>query len=148
MDQVEEVLHLLKDKKERLSKLEKQRQVSYGFWSMWKFYAQNEDWFTDFIHTEWIPWDELRYSKKSDGSEFPVSREHGERLWEERQGILNGILVLKREIVEHILWLREQNVSFETIGIYYGATAGGVCHFLKENPIDSMSEVRYILSHG
>lgn len=141
MDDIQLTLERLKLDKERLSALEKQDQRSYAFWNAWKYFARKEEWYTDFIHTEWIPWEELEYSKKPNDfpSGSPVSREHGERLWEERQGILNNITILKREIIEKILWLRERNVSYAVIGGFYGATAGGVYNFLSDNPIDSIS---------
>lgn len=138
-------LHALKVARQRLKMLEKEKERTYAFWNLVKYYAQDEIWWDDFIHDNRIPWSELKYSVKSKGR-MDVSLEYAQKAWNERHASLELLRKANRHVVELIENLRDSGVTFSKIGEYYGATAGGVYNFLtdqkkEENPIDSTSQV-------
>lgn len=136
---VDERLTKLKTAKEQLAIMEKERQESYIFWSIWKYYAQNYSWFDKFIHWHEIPWAELKYFHKDETSEIAdgnfVTYEHGSELWLERKSILNKIELLEAE-VDHLLesLFCKDEVSLAVIAPYYGASRSGVYNYMSSRP--------------
>ena len=128
-------LQKLKNLKERLKILEKRTEETYAFWSLFRYYAQQEDWWTDFIHKLWIPWSELKFAFKSFGEpSMAVTWEEGERLWEQRQNSLMEYSLALQEIISLVKELYiESGYSLELIGKYYGASASAISQFLKDH---------------
>lgn len=136
---IDEQLQRLKETKQRLANLEKERQESYIFWSIWKHYAQNEPYFDTLKNKYEIPWKELKYNAKDTTGEIVnsnfVSYEHGEELWTERATILDRIQAYEEVIDECLEYLFcENEVPLSTIGKYYGASPSGVYNYLTSRP--------------
>lgn len=133
------MLEDLKKHKEELSKLEKQKQESYAFWSIWKHYAQNEPYFNGFIHKYEIPWEELKYHHKDEEGSIAtgdfVTLQHGEKLWFTRYAILKNIEKTEQRIDELLEALHCKNeVPLAAIGPYYGASPSGVFNYMTSRP--------------
>ena len=127
---VESQLKGLKQIDDALSEMKVRRKESFAFWSIWKYYAQNQEWFNDFIKENDIPYDELKYPQKNDLSTIEASREYGQKLWDQRKEILDNIEDLKSQKNYRLVRLRESEVTFDVIGEALGVTPGAVHKYM------------------
>jgi len=119
--------------RQRIKVLEQKREDNYAFWSTWKFYAQNEAWFEEFIydHDLRIPWSELRYSYRGDIYEGFVTLEHGIKIWSERKNILQDVEDEKTYFDSVLQELRSRRVTLKEIAPFYGSTVYAVHNYCK-----------------
>lgn len=136
---IEEQLLKLRDAKARLEDLIRHREDTYIFWNIWKYYAQKQSWYSDFIHEYHIPWPELKYFSKDLTGEIAndsfVSYEHGVKLWLQRKEVLDRIKATEGEIdqlLENLFC--EQEVPLSRIAPYYGSSTSGVYNYMTDRP--------------
>lgn len=127
---MDELLNKVQAIKRDQEVLNKEKTTNFAFWSLWKYYAQNEPWWDEFIQSNNIPFSELKYPQKNDLSRITASREYGQKLWEQRKAILDGLEELRLELNETLVLLKKENVTFKIIALFYGATEGGVHKYM------------------
>ena len=126
-------LEQIKETKQEYDLFCKKRELSYALWSMWKYIAQDEEWFDDFIHDQRIPYSELKALQKNDGKirAEMISYDHGVQLWNQRKNILKQVDLIERRLVDVMVEARDKDIRFKEISKAYGVSIAGVMHFLK-----------------
>jgi hypothetical protein len=136
MMEVDDRLLRLEEAKKRLKELEKDRQRSYAFWSLAKYYGQKEPWFTDFIHKEWVWWSELKFVSKPKGDPgMDVSYEYLKGLWAERLEILTDIEACEKTI-DNLLeeLIIGDSMDMTVIAPYFQTSLSGVFNAVRDRP--------------
>lgn len=127
----------LKDLRRKLKSLEKKREESFAFWSLWTYFGQREEWFGDFIKKEDVDWEEVRWAAKPRKGQLPgpASREQGERLWRARREILQEIKDTELRIdvlLEDLLYTK--GLTYSEVAKFYGGTVTNVFGYVRKKP--------------
>jgi len=130
--------------RQNIEEVKKERQESKIFWDLWKYYAQYEPWYNEFIYDMdlRIPWEELKQLSKKKAS-IPdnfVSIEHGVRLWLERKSIIDKLTGLYGEVDRILQVLRDRKVKLKTIAPYYGSSEYAVHNYCQAHGITFVRE--------
>lgn len=136
-----ELLEKIVEYKDELDRLEKTLEANTAFWGLWKFLAQNQDWFDSFVYDSGlrIPDRELRHRQFRDvdpgDSIVFVSYDHGVRLWEKRCELRRRIDDTKQELLGFLVEARKNGIGVKDIAGAWGMTVNGVYKFYLRNDI-------------